>query len=103
MHYCIVDAIKVRNQSLTEVIFGLGLYSLPYLCRRVDTRVKWHRGAVGRQLWFEKGTPDTTFEVTKDRRRKLEEDIEMSLTLKTTKNTAMQQSPEAIYLELCKE
>lgn len=53
LQHCIIDAVKLRKQNLTEVLFDLGLYSLPYLCRRVDTRVKWHRGAVGRQLQFE--------------------------------------------------
>ena len=34
--------------KLSEVMFELGLYSLPYLARRVDAKVVWSRAFVNR-------------------------------------------------------
>lgn len=49
LHHCMVDAVKNKKRKPAEVMFELGLYCLPFLCRRVDANLKWQYGALNRQ------------------------------------------------------
>lgn len=46
LYHYIVNAVASKKRKPTDVLFELGLFCLPYLCRRVDSHVKRQRGAM---------------------------------------------------------